>query len=247
MSYQVEICANSVQSVINAELAGANRVELCDNLWEGGTTPSAATIKLSILKTNIPIYVLIRPRGGDFVYSDLEFETIKEDIRITKELGAAGIVSGVLMAEGTVDIERTKALVQLSKPLPFTFHRAFDVADDPMQALEDIIDCGVVRILTSGQQNSAIEGLAMLNKIQEKAAGRIILMPGGGINASNISELLSIGCKEFHMSGKKPVKSAAKLSNVKMNGSKDIPENVIYTSDVAEIRKVIGMINVVPK
>ncbi len=243
MAYQVEICANSVQSVINAELAGADRVELCDNLWEGGTTPSAATIKVAKSKTNIPIYALIRPRGGDFVYSDLEFETIKEDISIAKNLGVDGIVSGVLMADGTVDKERTKALVELSMPLPFTFHRAFDIANDPLGALEDIIECGAVRILTSGQQNSAIEGIAMLKQIQEAAAGRIIIMPGGGINDSNISELLSFGCKEFHMSGKKPIQSMAKPSPVNMNGSKDIPENVIYTSDIAEIRKVIDKIN----
>ncbi|MTI41734.1 copper homeostasis protein CutC, partial [Fulvivirga lutimaris] len=214
MSYQIEICANSVQSVINAEKAGAQRVELCDNLWEGGTTPSAAMIKLAKEKTNIAIYVLVRPRGGDFVYSDLEFEIIKEDIRICKELGVEGIVSGVLNADGTVDKERTRELVELSKPLPFTFHRAFDVANDAFRALEDIIDCGAVRILSSGQKNSAIEGIDLLKQIQEKAAGRISIMPGGGINPDNISELLSIGCTEFHMSGKKGQESLAKPSAV---------------------------------
>lgn len=239
MNYQLEVCANSVQSVINTELAGANRVELCDNLWEGGTTPSAATIKLAKERTNIAVYVLVRPRGGDFVYSDLEFEIIKEDIRACKELGVEGIVSGVLNADGTVDKGRTKELVELSKPLPFTFHRAFDVAADPFQALEDITACGAVRILTSGQKNSAIEGIELLKEIQEKAAGRIIIMPGGGINPSNISELLSIGCTEFHMSGKKAQKSVAKPSTVNMNSSKDIPEDVIYTSDVDTIRQVV--------
>ncbi|MEQ8475726.1 copper homeostasis protein CutC [Fulvivirga sp.] len=244
MSYQLEICANSVQSVINAEKAGAQRVELCDNLWEGGTTPSAATIKLAKEKTKIAIYVLVRPRGGDFVYSDLEFEIIKEDIRICKELGVEGIVSGVLNADGTVDKARTKILVELSRPLPFTFHRAFDVAAEPFQALEDIIDCGAVRILTSGQKNSAIEGIELLKEIQEKAAGRIIIMPGGGINESNISKLQSIGCQEFHMSGKKAQKSMAKPGHVNMNSSKDIPENIIFTSDIGTIRSVIEKIDV---
>lgn len=244
MDFQLEICANSVQSVINAELAGANRVELCDNLWEGGTTPSAATIKLAIEKTSIPIYVLVRPRGGDFVYSDLDFETIKEDIKVCKALGAHGIVSGVLNADGTVDKERTKELVEFSKPLPFTFHRAFDVASDPFQALEDIIDCGAVRILTSGQKNSAIEGIDLLKQVQKKTTGRIVIMPGGGINPTNISELLSIGCTEFHMSGKKAQKSMAKPSHVNMNSSKDIPENIIFTSDIGTIRSVIEKIDV---
>jgi copper homeostasis protein len=243
MSYQLEICANSVQSVINAEKAGAHRVELCDNLWEGGTTPSAASIKLAKAKTNIPVYVLIRPRGGDFVYSDLEFEIIKEDIRVCKDLGADGIVSGVLNADGTVDKARIRELVELSKPLPFTFHRAFDVANDPFQTLEDIIDCGAVRILTSGQKNSAIEGIDLLKQIQEKAAGRIVIMPGGGINLDNISDLLSIGCTEFHMSGKKGQESVAKPSAVKMNSSKDIPENIIYTSDIRTIRSVLEKID----
>ncbi|MEQ8245347.1 copper homeostasis protein CutC [Fulvivirga sp.] len=244
MGYQLEICANSVQSVINAELAGADRVELCDNLWEGGTTPSAASIKLAKERTNIPIYILVRPRGGDFVYSDLEFEIIKEDIKICKELGVEGIVSGVLNTDGTLDKARTRELVELSKPLPFTFHRAFDVANDPLQALEDIIDCGAARILTSGQKNSAIEGIDLLKQIQEKAAGRIVIMPGGGINASNIEELLTIGCHEFHMSGKKAQKSMAKPSHVNMNSSKDIPENIIFTSDIGTIRSVIEKIDV---
>uniref|UniRef100_UPI00404B235A copper homeostasis protein CutC n=1 Tax=Fulvivirga sp. TaxID=1931237 RepID=UPI00404B235A len=243
MGYQIEICANSVQSVINAEKAGAHRVELCDNLWEGGTTPSAATIKLAKEKTGIAVYVLVRPRGGDFVYSDLEFEIIKEDIRVCKELGVQGIVSGVLNADGTVDKGRTKELVELSKPLPFTFHRAFDVANDPAQALEDIIDCGAVRILTSGQKNSAIEGIDLLKQIQEKANDRIVIMPGGGINPDNISELLSIGCTEFHMSGKKGQESVAKPRAVKMNSSKDIPENIIYTSDIRTIRSVLEKID----
>ncbi|MEQ9169097.1 MAG: copper homeostasis protein CutC, partial [Fulvivirga sp.] len=151
-----------------------------------------------------------------------------------------GLHRVVLNADGTVDKARTRELVELSKPLPFTFHRAFDVANDPFQALEDIIDCGAVRILTSGQKNSAIEGIDLLKQIQGKAAGRIVIMPGGGINPDNISELLSIGCTEFHMSGKKGQESLAKPSPVKMNSSKDIPENIIFISDVEVIRSCIN-------
>lgn len=243
MDYKLEICTNSVQSVINAEEAGAHRVELCENLWEGGTTPSAASIKLAKEKTAIELFILIRPRGGDFVYSDLEFETIKEDIRIAKELGADGIVSGALLPNGAVDKKRTTALVKLSNPLPFTFHRAFDVTPEPMKALEDIIECGAIRILTSGQQNSAIEGVNFLENLQVKAKGRISIMPGGGINDSSINQLLSTKCTEFHMSGKSPVQGYGNNSGLKMNGSEDIPENVIYTSDVDKIKKVIAKLN----
>ena len=138
MSYTLEICANSVQSAINAELGGAHRVELCDNLWEGGTTPSTATIRLTCQHLNIDVYILIRPRGGDFVYSDLEFEIMKEDIKQSKKLGVDGIVSGILLPNGNIDVPRTKELVELSKPLSFTFHRAFDLVNNPVNSLEDV-------------------------------------------------------------------------------------------------------------
>ncbi|MDH5474593.1 MAG: copper homeostasis protein CutC [Cyclobacteriaceae bacterium] len=239
MNRIVEVCANSVQSAINAKIAGAQRVELCENLWEGGTTPSAASIKLTKEKSDIELFVLIRPRGGDFVYSDLEFEIMKEDIKIAKDLGVEGIVSGVLLANGEIDIKRTSELVALSKPLPFTFHRAFDVALEPMKAIEDIIDCGAMRILTSGRKNSAAEGAGLLAELIRVANGRIVIMPGGGVNGSNISTLIETGCNEFHMSGKKPFLGNGINSDLNMNGSKDIPENVIYTSDVDTIKNVI--------
>jgi len=243
MSFKLEICANSVQSVINAEIAGADRVELCDNLWEGGTTPSAASVKLAKEKTSIEVFILVRPRGGDFVYSDIEFEVIKEDIRMAKELGADGIVSGVLLEDGSVDIKRTKALVELSKPLPFTFHRAFDLTTDAFQALEDIIDCGGQRILTSGQKNSAIEGKLLLEKLNQQAKGRIIILAGGGINKNNIRDLMTTGGTEFHMSGKVGRPGFGKPSVIKMNGSVDIPEALIYTSDINQIKAVIEQLD----
>jgi copper homeostasis protein len=243
MSFKLEICANSVQSVINAEIAGADRVELCDNLWEGGTTPSAASVKLAKEKTSIEVFILVRPRGGDFVYSDIEFEVIKEDIRMAIELGADGIVSGVLLEDGSVDIKRTKALVELSKPLPFTFHRAFDLTTDAFQALEDIIDCGGQRILTSGQKNSAIEGKLLLEKLNQQAKGRIIILAGGGINKNNIRDLMTTGGTEFHMSGKVGKTGLGKPCAIKMNGSVDIPEALIYTSDINQIKAVIEQLD----
>ena len=174
MEYKLEICANSVQSTINAQKGGADRVELCDNLWEGGTTPSAATIKIVRKNIDIGLFVIIRPRGGDFLYTDLEFEVIKEDIRIAKELGADGIVSGILDADGNIDVSRMSELVELSHPLPFTCHRAFDLTSDPFKALEDVISCGAKRILSSGLRNSVPLGKDMLRQLNKKAGGRII-------------------------------------------------------------------------
>lgn len=240
MNYKLEICANSAQSVINAEKGGAHRVELCANLWEAGTTPSTAEIKLALIHTSIEIFVLIRPRGADFVYSELEFEIMKEDIRIAKQLGVHGIVSGVLLADGSVDVGRTKELVELTAPLPFTFHRAFDVVNDSSRALEDVISCGAHRILTSGYCSTAIEGKNQLKKIQESAKGRIVVMPGGGITPENIIDLANeTGCREFHASGKMLIASRSKYkSPINLNGSKDIPEHKIFVSDSSIISQL---------
>ena len=143
--FTLEICANSVQSALNAQEAGADRVELCDNLWESGTTPGPGSLKLARKLLSIGLFVLIRPRGGDFIYSELEFDIIKEEIKWAKDLGVDGIVSGVLTAKGSVDIERTVQLVELAHPLPFTFHRAFDVTPNLKDSLQDLINCGVQR------------------------------------------------------------------------------------------------------
>jgi copper homeostasis protein len=241
MNYKLEICANSVQSCINAQEGNADRVELCDNLWEGGTTPSAGTIKLARQQIDIGLFVIIRPRGGDFLYSSLEFEVIKEDIRMAIDLGADGIVSGILDADGLVDKERTAQLVELCGDLPFTFHRAFDLSSDPYKALEDIIDCGAKRILTSGLQPSVLQGIKMIKKLNDKASGRIVIMPGGGINEMNAQEIIQkTGCSEFHMSGKVIEDSKMNFRNhsLKLNGSADMPEYGITVSDVNKILEV---------
>lgn len=240
MKYKVEICSNSVQSALNAEAAGAHRVELCDNLWESGTTPSYATLKIARAKLLIELFVLIRPRGGDFYYSDLEFETIKEDIRIAKELGADGIVSGVLNINSTIDVERTKQLIDLSYPLPFTFHRAFDITPSLSSSLEELIACGAIRVLTSGGHNSAMEGSHSLTELNQKSAGRIIILPGGGINSNNIEGLLPTGCMEFHLTGSELTKSPVEVnSNLRLNGSNDIPENDYKLSSINKVREVV--------
>lgn len=245
MDYSLEICANSVQSAINAQQGGAHRVELCDNLWEGGTTPSTATILLTRQHLNIDVYVLIRPRGGDFVYSELEFEIMTEDIKQSKKLGADGIVSGVLLPNGNIDITRTKELVELSKPLSFTFHRAFDLVNNLENALEDVISCGAERILTSGLDNSSIEGLDTLKKLNEYAKGRITIMPGGGITTENISMLAQHSSStEFHCSAKAKVKNKTSVdTKVKMNSSSTISEEYRYESDPKVIAKIVQTLN----
>jgi copper homeostasis protein len=239
----LEICAANLQSAINAQLAGADRIELCDNLWEGGTTPSAGMIKIAC-NLNIDVFVLIRPRGGDFLYSSTEFNAMLEDISVAKSSGAKGIVSGVLNKNGSVDIGRTIELVEQAYPLPFTFHRAFDCSADIFESLEDIIHCGAKRILTSGGAANVSEGIVNIKKLNEYAADRVIILPGAGINASNINFIKKeSGCSEFHLSAKKIIKSEMSFmkSYPKMNAL-DIPENEIFISDTEEIKNILKII-----
>lgn len=196
----LEICANSYQSAKNAQEAGAHRIELCQELSVGGITPSYGLLKEVIENLNIPIFVLIRPRGGNFVYSDAEFDIMKRDIQLCKDLECQGIVSGVLNADKTIDINRTKELVELSKPLQFTFHRAFDEVANPKKALEQLIAFGVERILTSGQENSAEKGLELLQVLNKISKNRITILAGSGINSENALKFKEIGLKEIHAS-----------------------------------------------
>ncbi len=204
----LEIACDSITAAINAEAAGANRIELCDNLVQGGTTPSAAKIKLAKKYLSIPVFVLVRPRAGDFLYSEYEFQTMLEDIDLAKQLHADGIVSGVLRKDGSLDLKRTEQLMEATAPLPFTFHRAFDMCSAPALALEELIHLGVQRILTSGQNPTALEGLSNITKWVAQANERITIVAGGGIRANNIAQLLCItGLNEFHSSAKKLVSS----------------------------------------
>lgn len=196
----LEICANSYQSAKNAQTAGAKRIELCSELSIGGITPSYGLIQQVINELDIETFVLIRPRSGNFNYSQAEFEIIKKDIQICKDLGCHGIVSGVLNDDNTINFERTQELIDLSKPLPFTFHRAFDVATNPKQALEQLIILGVDRILTSGQQPKAIDGLEHLKALKEQAQNRIIIIVGSGINSENAKTFKNAGFLEIHAS-----------------------------------------------
>lgn len=206
----LEICCFSLESCLTAQKAGAYRIELCGGMFEGGTSPSAGLIKLARQYLTIKLYVMIRPRGGDFCYSETEFEVMKEDIRIAKESGADGVVFGLLNPDGSIDVPRTKELIELAHPMKVTFHRAFDVSAEPFEALETIIELGCERILTSGQKNNVTDGLDLLGILAEKAGNRIEIMAGGGVTANNAAELLEAGVHALHMTGKGLVNSQMK-------------------------------------
>ena len=203
----VEVCANSYESAINAELGGANRIELCKDLHLDGLTPDDEVVVNTIKKLKIPVFILIRPRAGNFVYTNEEFELMKSDIIKFKKQGCNGIVSGILNTNNTIDLERTKELMQLSRPLEFTFHRAFDKIVDPIKGLEELIEIGVDRILTSGQEDSAIKGIGLIDKIIKIAANRIAIMPGSGVKSVNIKDFIAIGANEIHGSFSKNYKT----------------------------------------
>ena len=230
--YRFEICANSVASCIAAQEGGADRVELCAGIPEGGTTPSYGMICKARESISIGLNVIIRPRGGDFLYTRDELEEMLHDIRIAKELGADGLVFGCLRPDGSVDIEAMKPLMEAAGDTPVTFHRAFDHTSDPFKALEDIIGLGCARILTSGCRPTALEGVGLLAQLVEKAEDRIIIMPGCGVNESNIAETARLsGAREFHFSAREPVESGMSFRNPQVAmGSEDDPYGTVQTT-----------------
>ena len=230
--YRFEICANSVASCIAAQEGGADRVELCSGIPEGGTTPSFGMIRKARASIDIGLNVIIRPRGGDFLYSEDELEEMTHDIMIAKELGADGLVFGCLTKEGDVDKKAMSKLMEAASGLPVTFHRAFDHSADPMQALEDIIELGCARVLTSGCMPTAKEGTVLLAKLVESAGNRIIIMPGCGVNEGNIAEIARLsGAREFHFSAREPVESGMIFRNPAVAmGSEEDPYGTVRTT-----------------
>lgn len=211
---KLEICANSFASAKAATIGGAHRVELCENMAEGGTTPSYAQIKFSKSLPNIEIWPIIRPRGGDFLYSDDEFELMKADIQLCKELHCDGVVIGILTANGSIDKKRCAELIALASPMPVAFHRAFDMSNDLAKALEDLIELGIVRVLTSGGCPSAALGTQQIAQLVKQAKGRIEIMPGAGVNAENIQQLRKeTGAHNFHSSARAKVNSQMQYRN----------------------------------
>ena len=199
----LEICANSYQSAVNANIAGAHRIELCSEISVGGTTPSYGLLKKVMANIDIPVHVLIRPRSGNFTYSGKEFDIMKENIGLCKDLGCAGIVSGVLHEDNSIDIKRTSELIELSKPMSFTFHRAFDVVSKPKEALLKLLNLGVDRLLTSGQQEKAEDGIDLLIELQKLAKNKLTILPGSGINSENCIHFKNAGFTEIHSSASK--------------------------------------------
>jgi len=199
----LEVCANSFRSALEAQKGGAVRVELCDNMAEGGTTPSFGQIEACKNRLDIAIWPIVRPRGGDFLYTDDEFDIMKADIQMCKTLHCDGAVTGILTASGDIDMARCHELIALAHPMPLAFHRAFDMCRDRMMALEQLIQLGFVRVLSSGGASNALEGALVLAELVSRAGGRISVMPGAGINPQNIENLRQkTGAKTFHASAR---------------------------------------------
>ncbi|HVR75390.1 MAG TPA: copper homeostasis protein CutC [Planctomycetota bacterium] len=212
----LEVCVDSVEGAIAAREGGAHRVELCSALLEGGVTPSEGLLGLAVERAGIPVHVMIRPRGGDFRYSALELEVMERDIRAAARLGAAGVVLGLLEEDGSIDIVHTRALAALARPLSVTFHRAFDMSRDPFEALEALVEIGIDRLLTSGQERTALEGLDVLVDLSRRARGRIAVMPGGGITERSLRKILdATGARDVHVTGRAILESPMRHRNTR--------------------------------
>lgn len=240
-----EACVDSVDSAILAEKAGADRIELCSNLDAGGLTPSYGLINIVLERLTIPVNVLIRPRVGDFIYSKEEFEVMKQDVLFCRDSNVNGIVTGILNIDGTIDKERTFELIDIARPMSFTYHRAFDFTRDPYEALDTLIDLGADRILTSGLGNTAYSGIDVIKKLVDRARNRIIIMPGGGVNEINAAEILTkSGAKEIHASARETIQSNMTYQNSSITlhdaGSKD--EFGYKILSVTKVRKIIDAI-----
>lgn len=239
MSVNLEIAVFTIESALLAASAGADRLELCENPAEGGTTPSYGTLKIVRERISIPVFPIIRPRGGDFFFSEDAFEVMKKDISLCKELQFEGVVTGSLLRNGTIDTEHTKQLVELAYPMEVSFHRAFDRAIEPLQALDDIIACGCTRLLTSGQVPNAFDGKELIKTLIDKAADRIIIMPGSGVRSGNILELAKFtGATELHSSARIDQPSSMLHQQKSM---KEILRSV--SVDVEEIKKMKSLLN----
>lgn len=244
-TYRFEICANGVESCIAAQEGGADRVELCAGIPEGGTTPSYGEIKTARrVLTRTRLHVIIRPRGGDFLYTPLELERMTADIDIARELGADGVVFGCLRADGTLDTEANALLMSHAKGMSVTFHRAFDRCANPQEALEELIAQGFDRILTSGQQPTALQGTPLLRQLHAQAAGRITLLAGCGVNEGNIATIArETGIDEFHFSARVAVKSAMTFCNPDVYmGAKGADEESVDITSAERVRNTIAQL-----
>jgi copper homeostasis protein len=237
-----ETCVDSVDAALAAQAGGGDRIELCADLLEGGTTPSAGTVQRTLETVRIPVNVIIRPRGGDFCYSEAEFEVMRRDIELVRAWGANGVVIGILHPDGTIDVERTRVLVEAARPLSVTFHRAFDVTRDPYEALETLVSLGVDRVLTTGQESSALEGLDVIASLVQRASDRIIIMPGGIGERTAARIVADSGAREFHFAALSSVQGRMAYRNprVFMGGELRPPEYALSVTEPASVRAVIA-------
>jgi copper homeostasis protein len=238
----LEVSVEGVDGMLAAQDSGADRVELCASVLEGGITPSIGMVREALRRARIPVFVIVRPRGGDFLYSEAEFESMCQDMMALKELGVPGVVSGCLTAAGEVDEERTAELLRLAKPMSFTFHRAFDMVRDPVHSLEVLISLGVDRLLTSGQRGTALEGLACLKQLGQAARGRITVMPCGSIRAGNVGQVCrKTGLWELHFAAHKTESSAMTYRNpqVAMGQTDQDHEYLKTVTDPATVQSMV--------
>ena len=241
MNYIIEIATSDFLTTRSAVEGGADRIELCANLAEGGTTPSYAHLKKCREAFDITLFPIIRPRGGDFLYTKDEFEIMKNDIKLCKELGCEGIVIGLLNMDGTIDMTRTSELIELAYPLEVTFHRAFDRCKDPFAALEELIEIGCQRILTSGQKPTVSEGVDLIAELNKKADDRIIILPGSGVRKDNIKMLAEkTGCIEFHSSLRGKAKSPMQFIHPAFaDSAESYSNNEISPDEVRALRNAL--------
>jgi copper homeostasis protein len=244
MRVELEVCLDGVESAIAAQEGGASRVELCDNLLEGGTTPSRGAMELARERVAIGVHVMIRPRGGDFLYSPVEMEVMRRDIAAARQVGVRGVVLGLLRPDGAVDAARTRELVESARPLSVTFHRAFDMARDPLEALDSLLEIGVDRVLTSGQAPSVPQGMDLIAELVRRSGDRLIIMPGGGVTPENAREVVErTGVREIHVGGPvaEVVESGMRFRNSRVYmGDPGEPE---YSTRRVSARKVRALVD----
>lgn len=241
MSILIEACVDSVSSALAAEKGGARRIELCDALETGGLTPSAAKIQLCKERLSIPVVVLIRARGGDFLYGDTTTEVMLRDIALAKAFGADGVAVGALLPDGTIDIARTRAMIDAARPMEVVFHRAFDGTPDPFQALETLKALQVDRVLTSGQAPTALEGVDILRHLVQAAQGKIQILAGGGVNEENAALIVKgSGVEQLHIRGTTAVASGMTYKRKGFDLTKPLmPDNVRSVTDAGRVRAVV--------
>ena len=242
----LEVCCGSAAVALQAATAGAGRVELCDNLVEGGTTPSHGAVEVAVAQAGVPVMAMVRPRGGDFLYSDVDFDVMLRDVHHMKRLGASGVVFGILDADGRVDRERSLRLIEAARPLSVTFHRAFDVSRNLEESLDALIALGVDRVLTSVGRPAVTDDLGRLQALIERADGRLLVLPGGGVTPDNVTSVAAVpGVSEVHIGASRRVASAMthRVHDVVMGRAYTPDEYALEEADASAIVSTVRLLS----